>query len=66
MLAVSLWTDSCLHADNFMEAERMTTPAHITPEWYFLPFYALLRAVDSKLLGVGFLVLAVLQFALMC
>ena len=28
------------------------TPAHIVPEWYFLPFYAILRAVPDKLLGV--------------
>ena len=30
----------------------MVTPAHIVPEWYFLPFYAILRAVPDKLLGV--------------
>lgn len=34
-------------------AHRLVTPAHIVPEWYFLPFYAILRAVPSKLGGVG-------------
>ncbi|MEE2526455.1 cytochrome b/b6 [Hyphobacterium sp. HN65] len=33
------------HADNFIEANPLATPAHIVPEWYFLPFYAILRAV---------------------
>jgi len=33
------------HADNYVEANPMVTPAHIVPEWYFLPFYAILRAV---------------------
>lgn len=47
------------HADNFIEANPLSTPAHIVPEWYFLPFYAILRAVtfdigpiDAKLGGV--------------
>ncbi|MEC8466888.1 MAG: cytochrome b N-terminal domain-containing protein, partial [Pseudomonadota bacterium] len=47
------------HTDNYIPADPMTTPAHIVPEWYFLPFYAILRAInfnilflDSKLLGV--------------
>jgi len=40
------------HADNSIEANPLVTPAHIVPEWYFLPFYAILRAVPSKLGGV--------------
>lgn len=47
------------HTDNYIPADSMSTPAHIVPEWYFLPFYAILRAInfnifflDSKLLGV--------------
>jgi ubiquinol-cytochrome c reductase cytochrome b subunit len=40
------------HADNFIEANPLVTPAHIVPEWYYLPFYAILRAVPSKLGGV--------------
>lgn len=38
--------------DNYIPANPMVTPAHIVPEWYFLPFYAILRAVPNKLLGV--------------
>jgi len=34
------------HPDNFIEADPLKTSAHITPEWYFLPFYAMLRAID--------------------
>ena len=40
------------HADNYIEADPMLTPAHIVPEWYLLPFYAILRAVPDKLMGV--------------
>ena len=40
------------HADNYIPANPGVTPAHIVPEWYFLPFYAILRAVPDKLGGV--------------
>jgi len=40
------------HADNYIEANPLSTPAHIVPEWYYLPFYAILRAVPFKLGGV--------------
>jgi ubiquinol-cytochrome c reductase cytochrome b/c1 subunit len=40
------------HADNYTEANPLVTPAHIVPEWYFLPFYAILRAIPNKLGGV--------------
>ena len=47
------------HPDNYIEANPLKTPAHIVPEWYYLPFYAILRAItfnigpiDSKLGGV--------------
>ena len=40
------------HPDNYVPADPLVTPAHIVPEWYFLPFYAILRAVPSKLGGV--------------
>jgi ubiquinol-cytochrome c reductase cytochrome b/c1 subunit len=40
------------HAVNYQKADPLVTPAHIVPEWYFLPFYAILRAVPSKLGGV--------------
>ncbi|WP_374572894.1 cytochrome bc complex cytochrome b subunit [Phenylobacterium sp.] len=40
------------HTDNYVPANPLVTPAHIVPEWYFLPFYAMLRAVPNKLGGV--------------
>jgi len=47
------------HPDNYIMADPLKTPAHIVPEWYYLPFYAMLRAItfnigpiDSKLGGV--------------
>eukprot|EP00842_Homolaphlyctis_polyrhiza_P001591 jgi/Hompol1/2432/HPOL_005998-RA len=40
------------HSDNSIKANSLVTPTHIVPEWYFLPFYAILRAIPNKLLGV--------------
>jgi ubiquinol-cytochrome c reductase cytochrome b subunit len=40
------------HPDNYVPADPMSTPAHIVPEWYLSPFYAILRAIPDKLLGV--------------
>jgi quinol-cytochrome oxidoreductase complex cytochrome b subunit len=39
-------------ADNYIQANPMKTPAHIVPEWYFLPYYAILRSIPNKLAGV--------------
>jgi len=40
------------HPINYEPADPLKTPAHIVPEWYFLPFYAILRSIPDKLLGV--------------
>jgi len=40
------------HSDNYIPANPLSTPAHIVPEWYFLPFYAILRSIPDKLGGV--------------
>ena len=40
------------HADNYIPADPAVTPTHIVPEWYYLPFYAILRAIPDKLMGV--------------
>ncbi|HMB11286.1 cytochrome b/b6 [Saliniramus sp.] len=52
------------HADNYVPANPSVTPSHIVPEWYFLPFYAILRAIPNALLGViaMFASIAVLAF----
>jgi ubiquinol-cytochrome c reductase cytochrome b subunit len=44
------------HPDNYIEANPLSTPAHIVPEWYFLPFYAILRAFtgDLAMFGITF------------
>ena len=45
--------DALGDADNYKVADALVTPPHIVPEWYFLPYYAILRALpESKLLGV--------------
>jgi ubiquinol-cytochrome c reductase cytochrome b/c1 subunit len=47
------------HSDNYIPANPSVTPTHIVPEWYYLPFYAILRAVPSKLGGVVLLLASI-------
>lgn len=52
-LAFVFWAPNFFgEPDNYIPANPLVTPPHIVPEWYFLPFYAILRAVPHKLLGV--------------
>jgi len=50
------------HSDNYTQADPTTTPVHIVPEWYFTPFYAILRACPDKAGGAISMVLALLVF----
>ncbi|AWM85524.1 cytochrome b/b6 [Microvirga sp. 17 mud 1-3] len=67
MVFFSYWTflmpNYLGHADNYIPANPAVTPAHIVPEWYFLPFYAILRAIPNKLGGVIALGAAILLVA---
>ncbi|MDH5258709.1 MAG: cytochrome b/b6, partial [Gammaproteobacteria bacterium] len=54
-----------IEADNYIPANPMQTPTHIVPEWYFLPFYAILRAVPDLLGGVIAMGISVMIFAAM-
>lgn len=51
-LFVFFYPNSLGHPDNYIPANPLVTPAHIVPEWYFLPFYAILRSIPDKLGGV--------------
>lgn len=53
------------HPDNYIPANALVTPAHIVPEWYFLPFYAILRSIPHKLGGVIAIVGAILCLMLL-
>ena len=59
---VFFYPDYLGHSDNYIKANPLLTPEHIVPEWYFLPFYAILRSITIKLLGVLMMVLAILIF----
>ena len=50
------------HPDNYIPANSLVTPAHIVPEWYFLPYYAILRSIPSKLGGVAAMGLSLVIF----
>jgi len=51
------------HPDNYINADPMVTPAHIVPEWYFLPFYAILRSIPNKLGGVIAMVFSIVSLS---
>lgn len=48
------------HPDNYIQANSLSTPAHIVPEWYFLPFYAILRSIPNKDGGVFLMALSLI------
>jgi quinol-cytochrome oxidoreductase complex cytochrome b subunit len=55
------------HPDNYIPADPLQTPAHVVPEWYFLPFYAILRSIPHKAggiiaMGAAILVLLAIPF----
>ena len=52
-----------LEADNFEEANALVTPLHIKPTWYFMPFFAILRAVPDKTLGAVAMIASVTLWA---
>jgi ubiquinol-cytochrome c reductase cytochrome b subunit len=54
-----------LEKDNFVPADPLKTPEHIVPLWYFTPFYAILRAVPDKLMGVIAMGLAIVMLFLL-
>jgi ubiquinol-cytochrome c reductase cytochrome b subunit len=53
------------HTDNYIQANRLATPLHIVPEWYYLPLYAILRSVPDKLIGVILMFGAIFIWALL-
>jgi ubiquinol-cytochrome c reductase cytochrome b subunit len=54
-IVVFFYPNALGHPDNYIKANPLVTPTHIVPEWYFLPFYAILRSIPSKLGGVLFM-----------
>jgi len=56
---ISYQPDVLGHPDNYILANPLVTPTHIVPEWYFLPYYALLRSIPNKLAGVLVMGLAI-------
>jgi ubiquinol-cytochrome c reductase cytochrome b subunit len=52
LFTVFLYPNVLGHPDNYIRADALVTPKHIVPEWYFLPFYAILRAIPDKFGGV--------------
>jgi len=62
---VLCFPDTLHHPDNFCYVDRYVTPKHIVPEWYFLPFYSMLRACSIKAIGVVLLGTAVMVYVVL-
>ena len=62
LIVIAMYPDTLHHPDNYCYVSRYSTPRHIVPEWYFLPFYSMLRACSIKVLGVILLGIAVLLY----
>ena len=62
---VAFFPNTMGHPDNYIPANPMVTPPHIVPEWYFLPFYAILRSIPHKLGGVVAMFAAIAGLALL-
>ena len=56
---VFYWPNMLGHPDNYIPADRLSTPSHIVPEWYYLPFYAILRAItfDISIPGTNIVII---------
>ena len=52
LITVFFYPNMLNDPENYIRADALVTPKHIVPEWYFLPFYAILRAIPNKLGGV--------------
>jgi quinol-cytochrome oxidoreductase complex cytochrome b subunit len=59
LIFVFFFPNALSHAINYMEANPSRTPPHIVPEWYFLPFYAILRCIPNKFGGVLYLMFSI-------
>jgi len=64
-IVVLFFPNSVLEPANNIPANPLITPDHIVPEWYFLPFYAILRSVPNMVGGVAAMGLSVMAFAFM-
>jgi ubiquinol-cytochrome c reductase cytochrome b subunit len=57
--------DFLSHTDNYIPANPLVTPTHIVPEWYFLPFYAILRSIPNKVGGIVLLIFTLILLFLL-
>ncbi|EPS72083.1 hypothetical protein M569_02675, partial [Genlisea aurea] len=60
---VYFYSDIFVHSDNYIPANPLVTPSEIMPEFYLLPFYALVRAIPNKVLGIVVMVLFLLSLS---
>jgi quinol-cytochrome oxidoreductase complex cytochrome b subunit len=65
LFVVINFPNAASHSDNYILADPGVTPTHIVPEWYFLPFYGILRSVPSKSGGVVLLISAILALLIL-
>jgi quinol-cytochrome oxidoreductase complex cytochrome b subunit len=62
-VCVYYYSDIFVHSDNYIPANPLVTPSEIMPEFYLLPFYALVRAIPNKVLGIVIMILFILSLS---
>jgi quinol-cytochrome oxidoreductase complex cytochrome b subunit len=65
VIFICFYPDILGHPDNYCEANSIITPQHIVPEWYFLFFYAILRSIPNKSLGIIMTALAIVYIVIL-
>jgi len=65
LIFVFFYPEILSHSDNYINANPLVTPTHIVPEWYFLPFYGLLRSISDKTYGIIMMFMAIFCFILL-
>lgn len=64
-ISVFFFPEAFNHSDNYIKANPLVTPAHIVPEWYFLPLYGILRSILNKTYGIIIMFVALLVLFLL-
>src|SRR5436305_1829150 len=64
-LLVFFFPNYLVNFDNYIPSNPLSTPPHIVPEWYFLPFYCILRSVPDKIFGVFLLLFSIISLAIL-
>ena len=65
VVIVFYYPNTLLNPDNYIPADRVHTPPHVQPEWYFLPYYTMVRSIPNKPLGIALMFSSIFVYFLL-